>query len=405
MNFAFRHDVQSKAEGMAPRVARIEILDDIAAAEPLWRRLEDEGAILSPYQRYDCVFFWHRHVSPHYGTRALLVAGFDTHDNPLFLWPLAVSPFGPLTVATFFGAKHATLNLPPWRADFAAQMTAGDLNRVVAHVARAVPALDLLMLLNQPATWNGMRNPFCLLSHQRSPEDNYRVTLTTPGANGAPLTAIPRRLRKKEKHLAKLPGYRYARPSTAREVDRCLDAFFKQKAARLASLGFNNVFEKPGIANFIRAACHEGLQDGEPVIELHTLECEEELLALFAGIHDRRRYTLTFNSHTLSEHSRHSPGLILLHRVIADAATRGFEALDVGPGDARYKTFFCKEFEPIIDNVLPLSASGRVVTPFIRAALSAKSAIKRNPRVWNAYRVLRRRFSAGGKSEADEAAD
>lgn len=393
MNVALRQQIQSQAPrsraAASHAATRIEILDDVAQAESVWRRLEREEAILSPYQRYDWVRFWHRHVSPHFDTRPLIVVGYDAKAKPTFLWPLARGRLGPLTVATFFGAKHATLNLPPWSPEFAARLGADELHAILGHVTEAVPDLDLILLLNQPEVWNGLRNPFCLLPHQRAVEDNFRLTLGEGGSDCG-VGPMPRRLRKKENQLAKIPGYRYVRASSATDVERFLDAFFVQKAARLAALGFDNVFDKPGIADFIRAACHEGLAQDDPVIELHALEGNGELLALFAGIHDRRRFTLAFNSHTLSDYARFSPGLVLLHHVIANCADRGFEAFDVGPGDARYKTFFCKEVEPIIDSVVPLSRRGHLAAPGLRAFLGAKSIIKRNPRLWNAYRTFRR---------------
>ena len=45
-----------------------------------------------------------------------------------------------------------------------------------------------------------------------------------------------------------------------------------------------------------------------------------------------------FNTYTLSEHSRHSPGLILLMHMIEDCAARGVRSFDIGVGRARYKS-------------------------------------------------------------------
>jgi CelD/BcsL family acetyltransferase involved in cellulose biosynthesis len=172
-------------------------------------------------------------------------------------------------------------------------------------------------------------------------------------------------------------------------VDRLLNAFFVQKAEKLTALGIENVFAQPGVEGFIRAACHEGLSDGKPLIELHALEGGGEMLALFSGIHDGRRFTSAFNSHTGTEHSRQSPGLILLQHMIADCADRGFESFDIGPGEARYKTFFCKDFEPIFDSILPLSARGRMAAIPLRVFFRLKSKVKRSPTLWRAAYAVR----------------
>ncbi len=405
MNIAFRHDTRASFTppvGPLARIAVFERLDEVAA---LWRRFEDDGAVLAPCQRYPWVDLWHRHVSPHQGVTPLVVVGFDANDNLLFLWPLARERCGPLTVGCFAGGKHATLNMPAWRPEFAVPLTPSELRSILDRVARLLPGVDLLVLRNQPAEWNGLRNPFCLLPHQRAVDDNYRLTLATgPDLAAANIGASARRrLRKKENQLARLPGYRYLRATAPDHVAHCLDRFFAQKAARLAALGVDNVFGKPGIETFVRAACLEGLAQDAPVIELHVLEGDGEQLALFGGIHDGRRFSLSFNSHTQGPHSRLSPGLVLLQHVIADCARRGFQSFDIGPGEARYKVYFCKEFEPLIDSILPLSPRGRVAALLLRGLLWGKAAIKHAPGLFGFLVALRRLLR--GKSRVTDAAN
>ena len=200
------------------------------------------------------------------------------------------------------------------------------------------------------------------------------------------------RLRNKERKLAKLKGYRYVRASTAQDIDRYLDAFFAQKSAKLVALGIEDVFAQPGVQDFVRTGCHERLPNGDPVIELHALEGDGEMLALFSGIHDGRRFTSMFNSHTASDHARYSPGLILLQHLVTDCADRGFDSFDIGPGEARYKTFFCKEKEPIFDSILPLSGRARKLAIPMRVLFRAKAAIKRNALLWRIASSVRARL-------------
>jgi len=44
------------------RMARVDIFDDMAAAEPHWRALESADNLVTPYQNYDFLKFWQRHV-------------------------------------------------------------------------------------------------------------------------------------------------------------------------------------------------------------------------------------------------------------------------------------------------------------------------------------------------------
>ncbi|MBI4274244.1 MAG: GNAT family N-acetyltransferase [Rhizobiales bacterium] len=394
MNVTFRNEIgRSTAAGPGSRLALVEVFDDLAAAEPIWRRLTLEGALSTPYQNFDLAALWQQHVGTPAGIKPFIVAGFDTEGRTLFLLPLCRHQSGPITVAQFLGGKHSTINFGIWRRDYVASVTAGEMQRMLKGLGSGV---DVLTLFNQPYNWDGCKNPFVLLPHQHASEDNFRLTLGAPGEEivKRQISAGMRgRLRNKERKLNVLAGYRHFRVTDATGVTRYLDAFFAQKAARLAAQGLRNVFAEPGIEAFLRAGCHLGLTSGKPLIELYVLEGGDEMLALYSGIHDGRRFTSMFNSYTLSEHARWSPGLILLQHMVADCAERGFESFDVGAGEARYKTFFCKEIEPLFDSILPLTSRGRVVAAAMRPAHAAKAAVKRSPILWGAVQTLRRRFA------------
>lgn len=408
MNVAIRYRPQDAcgepASGPSVRPVRIDVLREVAQAARYWQEIEAAGGICSPYQSYGWALLWDRHVSGPAGQVPCIVIGFDDAGAALFVWPLVRETFGPLTAASFFGGKHATLNAALWRPDAARAFTAAEMHFVLAEFARQCPDIDLVMLSNQPERWHGLPNPFALLPHQQGTEDNFVLQLGLPGSEIVEReisSTMRSRLRNKERKLAKLDGYRYVRAANADEVTRFLNAFLDQKASKLTALGLENVFAQPGVADFIHAACNEGLAKGQPLIELHALEGGGEMLALFSGLHDGRRFTSAFNSHTTSEHSRQSPGLILLQYLIKDCADRGFQSFDIGPGEARYKTFFCKDFEPIFDSILPLSVRGRMATPLLRAFFRLKAGIKRSPALWRvAYSVRAALNRIKGKSEA-----
>src|SRR4029077_3303865 len=100
---------------------------------------------------------------------------------------------------------------------------------------------------------------------------------------------------------------------------------------------------------FVRAACMTRLAGDNRVIDIHALECDEEIIALFAGVADGHRFSMMFNTYTMSEHSRFSPGLILMRNIIDHYSARGYRALDLGIGSDDYKRTFCKDDEPIFD--------------------------------------------------------
>ena len=371
-------------------IARVEAFDDMAAAEPHWRRLEAGGGVATPYQRFDFLAAWQRHVGMRTGITPWIVVGLDDAGEPLFLWPFGRVKKGPLTVARFLGSKHANFNMGLWRREILPTITAAGLRDMFARVAGGV---DLLALLNQPLSWNGIANPFGLLPHRPSVDMSMRLTLarTDDSTINDVLTASMRaRLRAKERKLQKLSGYRYLQGATTDEIDRLLESFFALKSTHMAAQGLGNVFAEPGVPEFLRAACHYRLPNGRPLIEIHALEGGGEVLALFGATMDSHRFSSMFNSYTLGDSSRHSPGLILLMHMVTECARRGLRSFDIGVGRAHYKSFFCKEPEPLVDTFLPLTPRGQLAAPGLRAVFAVKRGIKNNQTVWAAIRALRR---------------
>ena len=379
-------------EASAGALDGIEFFTSLAAAEPFWRELERDG-VLTPYQRYEWVAAWHSNAGAAAGVSPLIAVGFDAAGNPLFLLPLGLIRRGSFLVARFLGDKHACFNFGPWRRG--ARISRAELAIVIARIRSAAPDLDAIELSDQPESWEGMHNPLLALPHQPSPSFGYRLRLGAPGEEvlaRAYSNGTRSKLRNKERKLQALPGYRYVRANTEADVDRFLDAFLAQKAERFSAQGVENVFAAPGIEAFLREVCRHGLASGNPLIEMHALDTNAGMLALFAGVNDGRRFSAMITSFTLSEHARQSPGLVLLTHLVADCADRGLEYFDLGVGEAGFKTSLCDEVEVLFDYFLPLSPRGRLLAAGLAAKASAKRAIKRSPLLWGAAQKIRKVF-------------
>jgi CelD/BcsL family acetyltransferase involved in cellulose biosynthesis len=399
MNVAIRLDSFRNADASrhaaGAELARIEIFDDLASVETVWRRLEQENAVKTPYQSFDFVESWQRHVGAQSGMTPFIVVGFDGDGKPAFLWPLGRAYKGPISVVSFLGGKHANFNFALWRRDFIQAVTADELRAVMTRLA-ATRQADVLSLVRQPCSWNGFPNPFALLSHQPAPSAGLRLTMKARGEEQIKHTlssSMRHRMRSKEKRLKELPGYRYFRATTTADVERLLNAFFPLKAAHMKALGIPNIFSDPVHEAFVREACHLGLSTGKPLIEIHALECDAELLAIFGAINDGRRASGMFNTYTLSENARSSPGLILLVHLIGDIAARNVQQFDLGVGEASYKTFFCKEEEPLFDSFLPVTPMGKLAALAAKTSGHVKRHIKQNNVLWTLATRLRQRLA------------
>jgi CelD/BcsL family acetyltransferase involved in cellulose biosynthesis len=389
MAAAIESRTAAPAWSKASRIVSVDIVGDLGPAETIWRRLEDQQHLSTPYQRFDFLGPWQRLVGERENLRPFIVIAYDTERRPLLLLPLALKQEHGIRVAYFMGGKHATFNMGLWDRDFAADATRADLDALISEI-RARAEADVLAFSQQPQSWRDLRNPMALLPNQASANDCPLMTILP----GAPPTAqishsFRRRLKGKERKLKMLPGYRYRVAVTETEIERVLDAFFRIKPFRMAEQKLPNVFADPGVEDFIRGVCLMPLAGGGHVIDIHALECDDEIIAIFAGVADGHRFSMMFNTYTMSDNSRYSPGLILVRNIADYYAERGYHALDLGVGSDSYKKLFCKSNEAIFDSFIPLSLRGTIAAAGMSGVNRAKYLVKHTPALLHVAQKLR----------------
>jgi CelD/BcsL family acetyltransferase involved in cellulose biosynthesis len=382
---------------VAGHIARVEVCDDMAQVESYWRTLERAHALATPYQRFDFLSLWQRHIGAKTGVTPFIVIGFDAVGAPLFLLPLGVRAFGPWSVIEFLGGRHVNFNMGVWRRELAAGLTAGDLRAVLKSLCGSA---DFMMLRNQSLTWGGATNPFALLRHQRAANRGFSGALIADFEallRTCTNSAARKKMRKKERALAAFGEVHFERANDPAAVHRVLDAFFKQKNARMRAIGFADVFAAAEVRRFVEAAATTRLADGEPLIELYSLSVNNIIVATMGGTVGNGRFCGMFNSIIDGRHAVESPGEQLLLNLVKRCCERGFTAIDLGIGEARYKGLFCGDLEPLFDSFLPLSHTGHVLAPLAALAERIKCTIKQRPMLWSlvcAARRMRARMSA-----------
>ncbi|MDX6411706.1 MAG: hypothetical protein QOE91_1222 [Gaiellaceae bacterium] len=380
---------EAPAWSRTSRIAAVDIVHDLGQVESVWRDLEDQQHFSTPFQRFDFLMPWQRQVGDRDNLQPFIVVACDADRRPLMLLPLALSHRHGVRTACFMGGKHATFNMGLWHRDFAASATVADLTTLLSGI-RAHGRADVLALSQQPLDWRNSPNPMALLPHQRSVNDCPLLTMA-PGAEPATLVSnsFRRRLKGKERKLQALPGYRYHIATTETDITRLLDWFFRVKPLRMAEQKLPDVFAEAGVEEFIRAACLARLAGSGRVIDIHALECDDEVIAIFAGVPDGHRFSMMFNTYTMSDNSRHSPGLILMRNIIDHYAGDGYRALDLGIGSDDYKRLFCKSDEAIFDSFIPLSPRGKLAAPAMSGINRAKHLVKHNPTLFQLAQTLR----------------
>lgn len=372
------------------RIARIDILRSMADAEPVWRVMEAASPLATPYQTFDLLNAWQGTIGIHDGRAPFVVVAYDNHDRPLVLLPFCAGRENGAQVARFMGGKHPTFNMPVWQSAFVATATVSDVEAIVDAIGHQADSIDVLALTQQPKHWRGVQNPLALLAGQPSANPVPSMTMAPSSKpEDRVSTSTRRRLRNKERKLQALPGYRYSVAESDADIHRLLDAFFFVKPQRMALSKLPNVFADEATKNFIRNACKTKLPTGRRAIELHALECDDEMISVFACVADGQRFSTMFNTYTISENARYSPGLILLREMIDRFGELGYVGYDFGVGSDEYKMMFCKEDEPIVDSFISLTARGKLAALGMSSLTHAKRLVKQNPALMQMAQLLR----------------
>src|SRR5579871_5210679 len=189
------------------RIALIDFFADLGEAEAVWRSLETQQYLFTPYQRFDFLRHWQRQVGTREGLHPLIVVAYDQTRVPLLLLPLVLGGERGLRVARFMGGKHATFNMGVWNREYIKHASRNDLDWLLSRI-REHSGADVMALHQQPLLWQDLPNPLALLDRQPSANDCPLMTIA-PGSAAASLVShsLRQRLKAKERKLKGLPGY------------------------------------------------------------------------------------------------------------------------------------------------------------------------------------------------------
>ncbi|MGX1791005.1 GNAT family N-acetyltransferase [Bosea sp. NPDC055332] len=372
--------------------AQIRASSDIAALEADWRALEAE-ALVTPYQAYDWVRPYVETIGRAEGQLFRFVRVEDGHGALLALFPLVITRRLGTCFAEFIGGKHANYHMALYQPGFAEALDAATTQLLLKEVGAAIGGIDALFLINQPAAWQGIANPPAGLAAGQSPSRAYKLALDPGDCDGTLRRSMSKHARKKlttkRNRFAEFGPSELVQARSETEIERVLDAFLAQKAARFAQMGLPDPFATPAIRAFLRQGAI-GQPGRPPAIELYSLDLAGQSVATYVGAVQDERFSGMATSFDLgSEAARTSPGEILLVELIKRKCQAGLTMFDLGIGEARYKTTICDDSDELVDTFFPLTAKGRAYAGYSQAKRALKRRIKASPlALKTAQRVL-----------------
>jgi CelD/BcsL family acetyltransferase involved in cellulose biosynthesis len=367
--------------------------DDLSAAERDWRELERNGDC-TPFQTFDWLSAWQRHVGALTGARPAIIVGRRGAEI-LFLLPLAVEPGALARRLTFLGQDLCDYNAPLLARDFS--LTPDQFSTIWRESLRVIQSRaalrhDTVVLEKMPKTVGLQQNPMLSLEVRLHPSGAYETVLGADWEafyNEKRSSATRRRDRTKLKKLGELGDVRFVELKD-NEVAATLDMLIEQKSKAFARMGVPNMFARPGYLEFFRDLA----LSSRSLVHLSRLDVGETFAAINLGLTFGDCYYHILASYDDGEVSRFGPGAAHLRELLQYAIRRGCKRFDFTIGDEPYKRDWCETEQQLFDHSAAVTMRG---APAAAAALvwgRAKRAIKHSAWLWNLAQRVRSTMAA-----------
>ena len=362
----------------------LSVHDNLASVEQVWRSFQ-ETADCTPFQTFDWLSAWQRHIGAPSGVTPAIVIG-RRGDEILFLLPLGVAHGALMRRLTFLGQDLCDYNAPLLAPDFA-RIAGGPCAAMwgdIRALLQATPALrhDTIALGKMPAKIGAQPNPMLTLDVQLNPSNAYETDLGGDWEkfySAKRSSSTRRRDRTKLKKLGDLGEVRFVNPDDG-DLGKTLDTLVHQKTKSFARMGVGNLFAKPGHAAFFAELATAPHMRG--LVHLSRLDVGGTWAAVNLGLTFRDCYYHILASYDDGEVSRFGPGAAHLRELLKFAIERGLRRFDFTIGDEPYKRDWCDSEQLLYDYAAAATLRGLPVTALALGKRSAKRMIKHSAPLW-----------------------
>jgi CelD/BcsL family acetyltransferase involved in cellulose biosynthesis len=362
----------------------LSVHDDLAGVEQIWRSFQ-EAADCTPFQTFDWLSAWHRHIGALSGVTPAIVIG-RLGDEIVLLLPLGVERGAFMRRLTFLGQDLCDYNAPLLAPDFAriAGSSFAEMWADIRALLQATPTLrhDTIALGKMPAKIGAQPNPMLQLDVQLNPSNAYETELGNDWEKfyaAKRSSSTRRRDRTKLKKLGDLGEVRFVNPDDG-DLGKTLDTLVHQKTKSFARMGVGNLFAKPGHAAFFAELATAPRMRG--LVHLSRLDVGSTWAAVNLGLTFRDCYYHILASYDDGEVSRFGPGAAHLRELLKFAIERGLRRFDFTIGDEPYKRDWCDSEQLLYDYSASATLRGLPVTALALGQRSAKRMIKHSAPLW-----------------------
>ncbi len=366
----------------------IAIYNGLGAVENEWRGFQ-QSAVCTPFQTFEWLSAWHRHIGARQGILPVVVVGRFADGKTAFILPLAIEQRRSGKRLCWLGQELCDYNAPLLAREFAQRVTSDRflaLWRELQTRLQSDPQLryDWIEFEKMPQTVGAEINPFTHLA-------------VAPNANSAHITqlgddwetfyrakrssATRRRDRTKRKHMSKFGDIRFVTAAEPDDMRRTLDTLWDQKKRILARKGIADMFARPGYREFFDDLVSN--PDTRPLVHVSRVEIGDTCAAT--------NFAMTFGDcyyHVLSSYcddrlTRFGPGVLHLRDLLAYAIKTGLRRFDFTIGDEQYKLEWSDQLLKLYDYSAAATWRGLPANGASVVRRRLKRFIKQTPLLWS----------------------
>ena len=364
------------------------------AIESEWRRFE-QVAECTPFQTFEWLATWHRHIGKRNGIAPVIVVGRFADGKTAFIIPLAVEPRRSARRLCWLGQELCDYNAPLLARNFSQRVTPDRFVALWREVQTHLQSdrelrYDWIQFEKMPQTVGVQNNPFINLgvipnansAHIAQLSDDWDMFYRARRSS-----ATRRRDRAKRQRMSEFGEIRFVTVAEPDDLQRTLEIMWEQQKRIFARKGIADIFARPGYREFF--ADFAANPNTRHLAHVSRVEVGTSCVAANFAITFGDCYYHVLSSYCDGRLTRYGPGTLHLRELLAYAIERGLRRFDFTIGDEHYKLEWSDLRLRLYDYSTAATWRGWPESLLFTARRRAKRFIKQTPLIWRLVCRLR----------------
>lgn len=368
----------------------IRVYKNTEQLSPDWPDADDKSdSAFFVFQAKSFLKAWEASYGRKPGVKLCLTEVRQRDGIPLLFLPLHISYLYRSRVLSFVDDGVSDYN-GPIIFPAAAQLSRDAARRILEGVIAAVPPHDVIALCKMPEHVEGTANPLWQLTNLPSEASTHAISLKRPMEEIEQSIQGIRNIRKRDRALQKLDGFRFYVTQNEAERQSALQTMLRQKQRRFEETMVPGFDAHPEKRRFFEEATEQLAR--RDALHFSALAVGETILATMWSLVRNGHYCAMITTFEDGEWSKFSPGKVIILRLLHALKADGYTYFDLGYGDEPWKQGLRDQTLSLRDYIRPVTLQGRISLFLDRCLKWARATTlyqRLRPLKWQLLRKLR----------------